>query len=134
MSDKCKMTKKELQIKLKEMGVKRVSGFNKAKLEEMLKAENPAKTHNKNVKANDDFIKKAYVRMNKKEPAVKKRDIPKSTVLVNRLKGLEMTGFLTDAYKQLGKVEPKYKKQTQDTEAFLLNADEQLQRHMNDYY
>lgn len=135
MSDKCK-TKKELQEKLKAMGVKRVTGFNKAQLEEMIKAEDPAKTHNK-AKAKDEFsnlITKSYVRMNKKEPPVRKRDIPKATVLANRLKGLEMTEFLTDAYKKLGKTEPKFKKQTQDTEAFLMNAAELLQRQINDYY
>jgi len=42
-SKETKTTKKDLQEKLKALGVKRVTGFNKAKLEEMLKEENPIK-------------------------------------------------------------------------------------------
>jgi hypothetical protein len=136
-SKETKTTKKDLQEKLKALGVKRVTGFNKAKLEEMLKAEDPASTFNKekkkhqqNVKTNDDFIKKAYRTMNKTEPVVRKRDIPKGLVTTNRLVGLANTQFLTKAYKMLGKVEPKYKKQTEDTELFLQNAEEMLQREL----
>jgi hypothetical protein len=134
-----KVTKKDLQEKLKALGVKRVTGFNKAKLEEMLKAENPAsqfnverKKHEQNVKTNDEFIKKAYRTMNKAEPVVRRRDIPKGLVTTNRLVGLANTQFFTKAYKTLGKTEPKWKKQTEDTELFLQNADIILQRQIAD--
>ena len=126
-----KTTKKDLQEQLKALGAKRVSGLNKTQLQEALGSSSYS-VKSKNVKVDDTAIKKSYESMNKKEPITKKRDIPKIEVNTNRLVGLQNTQFLSNAYKKLGKAEPRYKKQTEDTELFLQNAELMLKQHIDD--
>jgi len=126
-----KTTKKDLQEQLKALGAKRVSGLNKTQLQETLASSSYA-VKSKNVKVDDTAIKKSYESMNKKEPVTKKRDIPKTEVNTNRLVALQNTQFLSNAYKKLGKAEPRYKKQTTDTELFLQNAELMLRQHVDD--
>ena len=126
-----KTTKKDLQEQLKALGAKRVSGLNKAQLQESL-ATSSYSVKSKNVKVDEEAIKKSYESINKKEPVTKKRDIPKNEVNTNRLVGLQNTQFLSNAYKKLGKAEPRYKKKTVDTELFLQNAELMLRQHVED--
>jgi hypothetical protein len=125
-----KVTKKDLQEQLKALGAKRISGLNKTQLQESLASSSYA-VKSKIVKVDDTAIKKSYESMNKKEPVTKKRDIPKIEVNTNRLVALANTQFLSNAYKTLGKTEPKWKKKTEDTELFLQNAELMLKQHVD---
>ena len=76
-----KTTKKDLQEQLKALGAKRVSGLNKAQLQESL-ATSSYSVKSKNVKVDEEAIKKSYESINKKEPVTKKGIYQKTKLIL----------------------------------------------------